>query len=441
LAGQGQPYVYDVVATDAENDTIRYSLISNPSGMSIDANTGKITWTPSYSTVGNYNIQIQATDSKGIFNTQSYKLEIVATPNLTAINHAPNITSTPIAQIDNTKPYRYQVVATDVDAGDSLSYGLINSGGATGIAINPSTGLVTWNSPIDGTYNIEIGVTDTSGARATQGFTLNVSNQPSGASSNTPPQIVSVPNTRIGQGQLYSYEVLARDPENTPITYSLKNSPAGMAIAATTGKITWTGNTVGSYNIQIQATDSQGAFSSQSYQLEVIANPINHAPSITSTPKFLADTNSPYRYQVTASDPDAGDSLEYQLISNGGATGLALDASTGLLSWNSPNAGTYKVVIGAVDDGGLGAAQGFTLTARANQLPVISSDNPPTKAIPSIPYIYDIRATDPDGGGLKYKLDQASLDLGISIDLLGRVRWTPTLAQVGNHPVTISITE
>jgi hypothetical protein len=76
------------------------------------------------------------------------------------------------------------------------------------------------------------------------------------------------------------------------------------------GKITWTGNTVGSYNIQIQATDSQGAFSSQSYQLEVIANPINHAPSITSTPKFLADTNSPYRYQVTASDPDAGDSLE-----------------------------------------------------------------------------------------------------------------------------------
>ncbi|MFM7887678.1 MAG: putative Ig domain-containing protein, partial [Pseudanabaena sp.] len=264
------------------------------------------------------------------------------------MNHTPIITSTPIAQTDTTKPYRYQVVATDVDAGDSLSYGLINSGGATGLAINPTTGLVTWNSPIDGTYNIEIGVTDLSGARATQGFTLNVSNQPPVAFSNTPPQIVSTPITRIGQGQPYIYEVLARDPENNPVTYSLKNSPEGMAISATTGKITWTGNTVGSYNIQIQATDSQGGFSSQSYQLEVIANPINHAPSITSTPKFQADTNSPYRYQVTASEPDAGDKLEYQLISNGGATGLAIDRQTGLLTGNNLSAGNYKVVIGVV---------------------------------------------------------------------------------------------
>ncbi|TYQ27270.1 hypothetical protein [Pseudanabaena sp. UWO310] len=48
--------------------------------------------------------------------------------------------------------YRYQVVATDVDAGDSLSYGLINGGGATGLAINPTTGLVIWDSPTLGTY-------------------------------------------------------------------------------------------------------------------------------------------------------------------------------------------------------------------------------------------------------------------------------------------------
>ena len=58
-------------------------------------------------------------------------------------------------------------------------------------------------------------------------------------------------------------------------------------------------------------------------------------------------------------------------------------------------------MIGAIDEGGLGAAQGFTLTARTNQLPIISSNNPPTKAIPNIPYIYDLRVTDPDGGVLR----------------------------------------
>ncbi|CAN1212172.1 hypothetical protein TUMEXPCC7403_18340 [Tumidithrix helvetica PCC 7403] len=73
----------------------------------------------------------------------------------------------------------------------------------------------------------------------------------------------------------------------------------------------------------------------------------------------------------------------------------------------------------------LGAAQGFTLTARPNQLPIINSDTPPTKATPDIPSIYDLRATDPAGGILKCNLDPTSQALGITIDDLGRVRMTP----------------
>jgi hypothetical protein len=65
--------------------------------------------------------------------------------------------------------------------------------------------------------------------------------------------------------------------------------------------------------------------------------------------------------------------------------------------------GTFKVVVG-VNDGNLGAAQGFTLTARTNQLPVISSTNPPTGAIPGVEYAYDAIARDPDGGKLTYAI-------------------------------------
>jgi hypothetical protein len=59
---------------------------------------------------------------------------------------------------------------------------------------------------------------------------------------NSAQNIVSTPITQAGQGQAYIYEVLARDPENNPITYSLKTAPNGMTINANSGRITWTAN-------------------------------------------------------------------------------------------------------------------------------------------------------------------------------------------------------
>ncbi|MGF1677491.1 MAG: putative Ig domain-containing protein, partial [Rivularia sp. (in: cyanobacteria)] len=70
---------------------------------------------------------------------------------------------------------------------------------------------------------------------------------------------------------------------------------------------------------------------------EVVPVVINNAPEIISTPVYLADTNSTYQYQVVASDPDAGDTLTYQLLSvPDNVTGMSIDSTTGLLTWNNP---------------------------------------------------------------------------------------------------------
>ena len=42
----GEPYTYDVEATDLDGDTLTYSFISNPVGMTIISATGLINWTP-----------------------------------------------------------------------------------------------------------------------------------------------------------------------------------------------------------------------------------------------------------------------------------------------------------------------------------------------------------------------------------------------------------
>ncbi|WP_397330342.1 RHS repeat-associated core domain-containing protein [Nostoc sp. FACHB-190] len=162
---------------------------------------------------------------------------------------------------------------------------------------------------------------------------------------------------------------------------------------------------------------------------------------MTSTPVYVANTGSAYQYQVQATDPDAGDRLTYQLLSvPAGVTGITIDSTTGLLTWNNPVAGNYRIVVGAVDDGGLGAAQGFNLTARVNNAPFIRS-NPVLTATPGSAYAYDVIAADVDGDRLTYTLDQASRDKGITLDILGRLRWNPTVSNIGTHRIVLTVSD
>jgi RHS repeat-associated protein len=140
---------------------------------------------------------------------------------------------------------------------------------------------------------------------------------------------------------------------------------------------------------------------------------------------------------VQATDPDHNP-LTYQLLS--APEEMSIDPLTGLTQWQNPITGTYQVVVGALDNGGLGAAQGFTLTAKANGLPVIQS-TPGITATPGVEYKYDLQAKDPEGEALTYTLDLASQALGMTLDHLGRLRWTPSTTQLGNQFVTLTVTD
>ena len=55
-------YTYNPAATDANSDTITWSLSDEPTGMSIDANTGVITWTPAAGVTTSGAVTLTATD-------------------------------------------------------------------------------------------------------------------------------------------------------------------------------------------------------------------------------------------------------------------------------------------------------------------------------------------------------------------------------------------
>ena len=69
----GEPYTYDVEATDLDGDTLTYSFISNPVGMTIISATGLINWTPTM--FGNYNVSIEVSDGE-LSDIQSFTITV-----------------------------------------------------------------------------------------------------------------------------------------------------------------------------------------------------------------------------------------------------------------------------------------------------------------------------------------------------------------------------
>ncbi len=128
----GEPYTYDVEATDLDGDTLTYNFISNPVGMTIISATGLINWTPTM--VGNYNVGIEVSDGE-LSDTQSFTLGV----------------SLPIAEMKPSPP-------TGVYASDfyeleiEISWNLVS--GATHYQVYRANSLIGTKTPISG-WNTE----------------------------------------------------------------------------------------------------------------------------------------------------------------------------------------------------------------------------------------------------------------------------------------------
>jgi large repetitive protein len=326
------------------------------------------------------------------------------------------------------------VPQSQIDAdGDALIWSLAQA--PAGMTIDASTGRLRWQPQVDqiGTHSVTVQVSDPYGGLATQRFTLVVNGL------NTPPEFTSVPGTQGAIAQRYTYIITATDADQDPLRFSLGVHPDGMSMTST-GQVEWTPlpTQLGAATVEVQVTDSQGSTSTQRYSIVVGSTLLNQPPQIRSVPPLQADVGTTYRYLVQATDPDAGDSLTYELLQ--GPVGMVINPATGAVEWATPQVGSYPVSVGAVDSTGAGVAQRFTLQVIVNRLPVIRS-TPATTVIVGETYQYDVQAIDPDGGALSYRLDSSAQSRGMTIDGVGRVRWSPKLADIGSYPVTLTVTD
>ncbi len=166
LAGtENAPYSYDVDATDSDGDPLTYSLDAAPAGMTIDAVTGVIQWTPGSTQLGSNAVTVRAADPGGLFDTQSYAIVVAAA------NRAPTITTSPPVAGSENAPYSYDVDATDPD-GDALTYSL--DAAPAGMTIDAVTGVIQWTpgSTQLGSNAVIVRVADPGGLFDTQSYAV-----------------------------------------------------------------------------------------------------------------------------------------------------------------------------------------------------------------------------------------------------------------------------
>ena len=73
-------YSYDVEAEDPDGDSLAFSLLIAPTGMSIDDASGLIQWTPALDQLGIHTISVQVSDGLGGLDLQTYTLTVDSQP-------------------------------------------------------------------------------------------------------------------------------------------------------------------------------------------------------------------------------------------------------------------------------------------------------------------------------------------------------------------------
>ncbi|CCI34563.1 putative Ig domain-containing protein [Microcystis sp. T1-4] len=421
----GYNYTYQVIAEDQNGDRLTYTLNNAPTGMAID-NRGLITWTPTEAQIGVNAVTILVTDGRGTPVSQSFNINVFDL----ITNTAPSINSTPNLSTFINRIYEYKAIAND-NEGDKITWTLTEA--PIGMIFNSETNTIRWQPSENqvGNNRVVLEASDGKGGIDTQEFIVNVK------TGNSPPKIISTPDTYAGLDRTYKYEIIATDSDNDTLRYQLINSPQGMTINENTGLIEYNPSQLGIQTIDILVSDGFGGFNSQSYQIQVLEKYPNRSPQINTTPIKVVSNGDLYQYDVEANDPE-NTAISYNLTVK--PNGMTIDTNTGLITWQTQNTtnGDFQVTVTATDaDGGI-AYQNYYIRVTPNQAPIINSQ-PLELAQLGVTYKYDVIAKDADNDTLTYNLLQAPQ--GLTIDQFGRIRWQSASQNQGIYPVTIQVSD
>ena len=348
-------YAFQPVATDADGDSLRFSISNRPSWASFNSATGVLTGTPRTGNIGTYsNIVISVSDGTASASIGPFAIQVQGPD-----NRAPTISGSPATSVQATRAYSFTPSASDAD-NDTLRYSIANR--PTWASFSTSTGRLsgTPSSSQVGTYaNIVITVSDGRATASLPAFSINVQAAP-----NRAPTISGSPATSVDAGGSYSFRPTASDPDDDTLGFTIQNRPSWATFDTATGRLSGrpTSANVGTTNnIVITVSDGRATASLSAFSIRV-NEAANRAPTISGTPATSVTAGSAYTFTPSASDPDQ-DTLTYSIQNR--PSWATFNTSTGRLSGtpSASSAGAYRNIVISVSDGTATASlPAFTIT-------------------------------------------------------------------------------
>ena len=263
----GDLYVFSPTASDTDNDTLTFAVSNLPSWASFNASNGTLSGRPQERDIGKHErITISVSDGQQSTGLSPFTITVVERP---ISNSPPSIGGSPTTSVVAGDLYTFVPIASDPDD-DPLTFGVSNL--PTWATFDPSSGTLSGIPSRDqvGTYpNIRISVSDGEASAMLDAFSVVVS------APNQPPTISGTALSEVMVGQTYTFEPIARDPDNGPgeLLWSIENLPDWAVFDTGTGLLSGTpgAQDIGVYvNITIGVNDGDAHVFLAPFQIDVV---------------------------------------------------------------------------------------------------------------------------------------------------------------------------
>lgn len=344
----GQKIQYSCEATDRNENSIKYAFASDniPSGMTINDKTGLVSWTPQANQIGNYEIEVTATDGAGNVGRKIIVFSFQSGADFNILG---------ATKIDEESKFELTLSPLELEDGVSVDFDILSSNipdnrGSISPGDDPNTAIFTWQTTENdgpGTYKVVFRLLDSEGNARTKEVTLTVNEV------NAPPVLKDdlEASYSVDEHELLEIQVGATDKDIHPgndevLTYSLQGEvPEGMEVDPASGKITWIpGEQHGgfTYEITVRVTDNAGDFDETSFEVSVIET--DSPPVFEEIEEILpAKTGQNFDFTVTARDPDYADDPEVRFneirysLGENAPEGMVINPISGEITWFIPN--------------------------------------------------------------------------------------------------------
>ena len=371
-----------IKATDEDlpANAFTYELMSGPAGLTLNARTGELRWTPEESQGPGVNsVIVRVTDggTPVLAATNTFVITVQE------VNSAPSFEAMPVQITRDETTFRIEVVAWDADVpAQALRYSL-GTGAPVGVTIHPETGELTWSIGTrlePETHTLRIQATDDGSPARSDELALVVRIEPPVL------RLAPIADQVMDEEALFSLTIAVTNSPRAqpPYAFALEpNAPEGMQVTAATGALFWrpAENQGPSTNqVFITVTDRATPPNSSRQSIVLRVREVNQPPAIASIATQHTVTGGLLTVFLTATDPDVpANDLSY-FLAPGTPDGITIHPKSGILTW-LPQPGfegtTNEITVGVSDHGlpALDANRTFRVIVAAALAPGLKLDS------------------------------------------------------------------